>query len=321
MPNIYINTLEKGYLSAVREGLDWKGLRSIFKNSQRISIKPNLTFPTYSKGVTTSPEALEALIICLKDYTDRITVCESDGGGYNKFSMDEVFHKTGIFKIAERYGVRIVNLTSAPSRKVDVNIGLRKLSFPLPVYLLDESDLVVNMPVPKVHLNTVVSLAIKNLWGVIQEPKLRLKLHPYFKEVAYMITKALPKNIVVVDGKYGLNRTGPLRGNVVNLNWILISDNIFYADYIVTDLMGLDYRNIKYLKYIFQKEGIKSLKDIKINLDHTKFKKERFYIKREWTDLPGFLTFNSHTLAYIGYGSILAKPLHWLLYKFRKPFY
>jgi hypothetical protein len=33
------------------------------------------------------------------------------------------------------------------------------------------------------------------------------------------------------------------------------------------------------------------------------------------------LTFNSRFLAYVGYESPLAKPLHWLLYLFREPFY
>lgn len=111
-----------------------------------------------------------------------------------------------------------------------------------------------------------------------------------------------------------------MRGDVVDLNWILITDNIFYADFVVTELMGFDYHKIPYLKYIFEKEGMSSLKDVEFNTDYRKFKKNKFYLKRKWTDYPGVFTLNSRLLAYIGY-SILAKPLHWLLYKFREPFY
>jgi hypothetical protein len=86
--------------------------------------------------------------------------------------------------------------------------------------------------------------------------------------------------------------------------------------------MRMDYRRVPYLRYIFEKEGVKTLEDVVFNQDYRKFiSKDPFYLKREWTDYPGVLTFNSSLLAHIGYQSPLAKPLHWLLYKFREPFY
>ena len=107
----------------------------------------------------------------------------------------------------------------------------------------------------------------------------------------------------------------------MDLNWILISDNIFYADLVVAEIMGFDSRQIPYLRYIFEREAMNSLKDVDFNTDYRKFKKLKFRLERRWTDYPGFLTFNSQLLAYIGYESLLARPLHWLLYRFRKPFY
>ena len=321
MVRIFIKTLNDNYNQAVSEAFLWTGVTTCLTSTCVVTIKPNLTFPTFQKGVMTTPEALEALIVYLKNYTDRITICESDSGGYNRFSMDKVFRATGIYDMVRRYGVRVVNMSHEPSRTIEVECGLRSISVPLPTLLLDETDLFITMPVPKVHSNTIVSVSIKNQWGVIQDPALRLKLHPYFKEVIHQVNKALPNSIALVDGKYGLTRSGPLRGDVVNLNWILLANSIFYADYVVTELMGYNYRKIPYLKSIFAKEGISSLKGVAFNEDYRKYKKERFYLKREWTDYPGVLTFNSRLLAYIGYDSFLAKPLHWLLYKFREPFY
>ena len=186
---------------------------------------------------------------------------------------------------------------------------------------MDETDLFITMPVPKVHCNTGVSISLKNQWGIIQKPELRLKLHPYFNEVIYHVNKALPKTISVVDGRYGLTRSGPMRGDVVDLNWILIGESSFYVDYIVSELMGIDYRTIPHLKYAFRKEGIGSLDNVEFNTSHKQFVSDRFYLQRAWTDYPGVLTFNSRVLAYLGYESILAHPLHWLLYRVREPFY
>src|SRR6266436_2403075 len=247
---IFVTHLESDYSGPLQKAFEWLSLSSAIEHGDSVVIKPNLTFPVFRPGVMTNPEAIEALIVYLKNYTDNITT-----------------------------------------------------------------------PVPKVHANAGVSLSLKNQWGVIQEPALRLKLHPYFREVIYQVNKALPKTIVVVDGKYGLTRNGPMRGDAVELNWVLVGDDPFYVDFVVTEMMGLNPFKIPYLNYILKKGGISSLEGVQFNQDHRAFIKERFYVSRDWTDLPGVLTFNSRFLAYVGYESPLAKPLHWLLYFFREPFY
>jgi uncharacterized protein (DUF362 family) len=318
---VYIGSLGTDYQTPLREGFEWIGLPSVLKRGDRVVIKPNLTFPIFRKGVMTNPEALEAVVLYLKNFTDRITICESDSGGYNRFSMDEVFRKTGIAEFAERHGVRVVNMSYEPSRSIRFPCGLGELSVPLPLPLLDETDLFITMPVPKVHANTVVSLALKNQWGLIQEPALRLKLHPRFKEVIYHINKALPRAIAVVDGKYGLTRNGPMRGDVVDLNWLLVSNNLFATDLVVSELMGFSWRQVPHLRYALKKARIVSTEGVEFNCDFRNFKRAKFFLARDWTDYPGLFTFHSRFLAYVGYESLLAKPLHWLLYRFREPFY
>lgn len=318
---IFLSKLGDNYSGAISSGFAFLGGAGRITAGTRIAIKPNLTFPTFRKGVMTNPEAIEGLIEYLKNFTDNLVICESDSGGYNPFSMDEVFTATGIAEMAKRYGVRVVNLSNEPSRSISFQCHFKRMSVPLPTLLLDETDLFITMPVPKVHCNTGVSISLKNQWGVIQQPELRLKLHPYFDEAIYLVNKALPKSLSLVDGRYGLTRSGPMRGDVLDLNWIAIGDNMFYVDYLVTELMSISYRSISHLKYAFRKEGISSLADIEINTDYRTFVSDAFYLQRAWTDYPGVLTFNSRLLAYLGYESPLATPLHWLLYRFREPFY
>lgn len=317
---IFIESLSSGYDTAISKGFEFLSDSLKISPSDRICIKPNLTFPTFRKGVMTNPKAIESVVKYLKDFTSHITICESDSGGYNRFSMDEVFRVTGIHDISSRYGVSIVNMSHAPSRSIEVKKGGGSLTVPLPKLIVEESDVFITMPVPKVHANAIVSLAIKNQWGIIQEPSLRLRLHPYFKEVIYGISKALPRTMVIADGMYGLTRNGPMLGDAVNLNWLLLADDIFCADYAMAELMGVQINDIPYLQYIFKKENLDP-SSLEYNGELDKFKTEQFFLKRKWTDYPGVLTFNSRFLAYIGYESFLAKPLHWLLYKFREPFY
>jgi uncharacterized protein (DUF362 family) len=321
MTRVFIDHLDEGYDQIVLKAFEFLGSSSVILPQSRVCIKPNLTYPQFRKGVMTNPEALEAVIVYLKNFTDQIVICESDSGGYNPFSMDEVFATTGITEFAKRYGVRIVNMSAMPSKDIAFRWHLRTFRVPLPTLLLEDTDLFVTMPVPKVHLNTVVSIALKNQWGVIQQPSLRLKLHPYFKEVIYRVNKALPRTIAIVDGRYGLTRSGPMRGDVLDTNWLLAADNPFVCDRVVTELMGLDYRRIPYLRHILHQEHVTSLDNVEFNCDYRPFVSHDFYLERAWTDYPGVMTFNSRALAYVGYESILAKPLHWLLYRFREPFY
>jgi uncharacterized protein (DUF362 family) len=319
--SVFIDSLQDGYDAVMQRGFDFMSDAVRIAPGDRVCIKPNLTYPTFRPGVMTNPEAVEALVRYLKNFTDRIVVCESDSGGYNPFSMDAVFQATGLADLPRRYGVRIVNMSQEPARSITVRTALRRLTVPLPTLLLDETDLFITMPVPKVHLNTVVSIAIKNQWGVIQNPAVRLKLHPYFKHVIYAIAKALPRTLCVVDGKYGLTRSGPMLGDPVDCQWLMMADDPFVTDYLVTEIMGLNPWRIGYLRYILGREQVPASRAIRSNVDHLAFRKQPFYLRRAWTDYPGLFTFKSRALAYVGYESALARPLHWLLYRFREPFY
>jgi uncharacterized protein (DUF362 family) len=322
MQRVFIASVEQGYDDPIREAFEWLASGEGLTPSHRITIKPNLTFPTFRKGVMTNPEALEALIRFLKNFTDRITICESDSGGYNRFSMNEVFRATGIDEMARRYGVRIVNLSHEASHSIAVPGRRKRISVPLPTLILDETDLFITMPVPKIHMNTGVSLSLKNQWGVIQDPSTRLRLHPMFNEVIYAVVKSLPRSISIVDGKYGLTRSGPLQGDVVELNWLLASDNMFAADFVCCHLLGIDPLGISHLRYAFKKESIHDWNDVAMNCDPAPFiTAEKFYLRRAWMDYPGLLAFRSPLMAYVAYRSPFAGVLHWLLYRFREPFY
>jgi uncharacterized protein (DUF362 family) len=58
--------------------------------------------------------------------------------------------------------------------------------------------------------------------GLHQEPAERLKLHPYFAEVIRGFA-AVAEAVLVIDGCYGLNRSGPMLGDAVELGWLLVS--------------------------------------------------------------------------------------------------
>lgn len=309
------------YLDLMQQGLEWIGFDRLTPKDARVFIKPNLTFPTYRPGVMTNPQAVEAAILAVREYTPYIIIGDADSGGYNRFSMDEVYRETGLWQFAEKYGVQVVNLSKVERRTITFRYRNRDFSIDLPRLLTDEIDLLITMPVPKVHANTVVSLTFKNQWGCIPDPTDRLWLHPYLKHVVLEVNKAVKARVAIIDGRYGLNVNGPMRGRPVELDWVLVADDIGAGARLASELMQIPIEKIPHLRYAKKLGFIPDLSEIELNQDIQPFLKEKFVLRREWTDYPGFLAFHNSFLAYLAYSSPLAEILHRILYLFREPFY
>ncbi len=320
-PRVFLSELRGDYPAAVRAGLDHVGFLRDVPRGATVFLKPNLTFPVFQPGVMTSYECLRAVTEFLTHSGYRVIIGEADSGGYNRFSMDEVFEKMGIHQLAKEFGARVVNISFTEPELVPLRAGWRTLTIPMPKLLVQEVDAFITLPVPKIHMNTLISMSIKNQWGCIQNPSERLKLHPYFAEAIYEVCRRLPRAYSIIDGRFGLNRSGPMRGDAVELNWLLASDDLVAADRVCCRLMQVDERRVKHLNY-FRKQGWwTAYEAIQVNRPLEPFVKEQFFLKRAWTDLPGLVCFNNSFLAWLGYRSPLAGFAHWLLYLFREPFY
>lgn len=321
---VYLGRLDpddSNYLALIREGLVFARFGEGLAVQPRIFVKPNLTFPTYRPGVMTSPAAVEAALIALRERGCSVWLGDSDSGGYNRFSMDEVYAKTGIADFASRHGVQVVNLSRLERRSVEIVGGQRTLRLDLPRLLTDEIDMLVTMPVPKVHMNTQVSLTFKNQWGCIPENGDRLRLHPDFNNVVVAVNRAVKAGFAIVDGRFGLNRSGPLRGEEVRLGWVCVGNHIGAVARVVCELMGLRIESVPHLRHAARLGLVPSLDEITLNADLAGFRGPTFYLRREWTDLPGLLAFNSAALAYLAYFSPVSALLHRILYWFREPYY
>jgi uncharacterized protein (DUF362 family) len=320
-PSVYLAKIEPGYREQIQKGLSHVGFFKNMAAGATVFLKPNFTYPQYRPGVMTSFECLEAVVELLVDFGYRVIIGEADSGGYNRFSMDEVVKGMKVDELCRRTGAKFVNISFEEAEILDVKTRFRTVSVPVPKLLLHEVEAFISLPVPKIHMNTLVSMSIKNQWGCIQEPADRLKLHPFFAEVIFELNRRLPKAHSIIDGRFGLNRSGPLRGDVVDLNWVLVSNDLVAADRVCCRLMQIDENRVKFLRHFKNKGWWCDFDEINLNTDVGPFQGEKFYLQRQWTDLPGVACFNNSFLAWLGYRSFLAGFAHWLLYLFREPFY
>jgi hypothetical protein len=113
-----------------------------------------------------------------------------------------------------------------------------------------------------------------------------------------------------------------MRGDIVNLDWLFMADDIYIADVLGCYLMQLDPKKVYYLRHINKHEKcFEQFSQIEYNQDYKTFIQEKFYLKRSWYDTLSVLAFRYPFLNYIAFDSPLADLLHTILYWFREPFY
>ena len=318
---LFIDRLDGSCLEKLRMGLSFINFGRLVSRNDHIFIKPNLTLPDYRKGVMTSPVFLENVVIAIKDYTRKITIGESDGGGYTRFMMDEVYTKIGLPTIADRYGVRLVNLSKLPTSEVYFTYRGKLFSLPLPRMLLEQTELLVTVPVPKVHMHTGVSLSVKNQWGCISDPSVRLRLHPYFEKVITEVNNALRVRVSIIDGTYGLSGCGPLRGNPIALNWLLMADSIALADIACCALMRINPATVSHLQFYLQHASEGFSERIVTNRRLAGFCGPQFSLRIPLCEYPGHAAFRNSFLTWVAYFSPMASLLHRMKYVFADKYY
>lgn len=300
----------------VAAGLAWAGFSSACTPSTRVFLKPNLTYPSYLPGVMTGTAAIEAVLRALRPFTKNIFIGDSDSGGYNRFSMETVYRSIGLYELARRYDATIVNLSDLPGRSNVIRCGGREVKLNLPGLLLEEIDVLISMPVPKIHMYTGVSLSLKNLWGCIPSNRDRVLLHPWIDQILGQLQRLLKAKCTVIDGHFGLNRSGPMLGDPVKLEWMLVADDLPAADRTACRIMRIDWRRIGHLRGSAGAEN-----PIRSNADPSDFQSVRFFLRRAPTDWPGWLAFRVPWIARLAYVSRAAGLLHRILYLFRTPLY
>lgn len=293
--------------------LELSGILERVSPSTRVAIKPNLTYPYHKPGVTTSPAVLREVISVLKEHTGHIAVVESNGG-YGAWSAEEAFEGHGLFAMGRELGIEIVNLCNEAREMIAFQSRGCDYRLPLPSRLIHDTDLLITMPVPKVHAMTGLSLSYKNQWGCIPDD-MRLRKHHVLNDALVAINRAL-RPVVVGDGTHFLDRNGPLDGDPVRMDLIISASDAGAFDRYVSELMGFSWRRIAHLRRAADLGDMATdLKEIIHNVPPSEARTHVFRLRRtprNWIALAGF---NSSFLTWLGYESWFGRVvLHAALY-------
>ncbi len=242
-------------LESVRKAVDLaKGLDHL-PNKAKVFIKPNIVFWTKATnfpkwGVITTSRVIEDVVELLKERgIDDITIGEGMvlGSVRDKETPAHAFETLGYNVLKKRYGVKAINVFDGDMEKVDLGDGV-ELTFGAEIL---HSDFVVDIPAMKTHNQTVVSLGIKNLKGMIDlesrkichnaDPDKDLNFH-----IARLADK-MPPMLTILDGIYTLEKGPSFDGRMHRSNILVASSDVLSADMVGAKILGYEPSQVPHL--------------------------------------------------------------------------
>jgi len=239
---------------SVRKAVDLCGGLDHMPAKAKVFIKPNIVFWTrkvaFPKwGVITTSRMIEDAVILLKERgIDDITIGEGIVGQIkDKETPAHAFESLGYQRLNKRYGVKAINVFDREFREVDLGNG-DTLNFNVDIL---DSDFVVDIPVLKTHAQTVVTLGIKNLKGMI-DIKSRKKCHNADpeKNLNYWVAKLadpMPPVLTLLDGIYTTERGPSFDGRVRRNNIVVASTDVLSADMVGAKILGYEPSEVPHL--------------------------------------------------------------------------
>ncbi len=317
MPKAYLTKItEKNLPQKILEAFEWIGWQEIVKPDSKVYVKVNLTWPLYKHGVTTSPLLVDALLEVLKGRAEKVYVCESDGGNHSYFAED-TFKGHGLYDICAKHGAELVNLSKLERFELDETIGAQRVRLPLPAPLLEDDVVFITVPVLKTHCMTGVSFGLKNQWGTVPDT-MRLLHHSYIDEALVAINRRLNPRIVLVDALFAQDGNGPLMGEPVQMDTIIVTDGIAAAEPVCCAVMGADLESINHLRVAKREGMLAELPDIQTNVNPETFHNRDFKATRIWLDHISYALFTRRWASKLIYDSFLTKLIYFCLGLVRK---
>jgi uncharacterized protein (DUF362 family) len=224
-----------------------------------ILIKVNLiSVKDWSSGATTDPIVVEGLINYFKPENTNIIVVESDATMTN---ADKAAEASGIKSICKKYNIPFINLRKL-KEKVKIKINGEVLSkVTLPKIVLE--SYIVSAAKLKTHSETLVTLGLKNMFGLIPE-KFKAKYHFFGIEKVIVDINSIKKpDFTIIDGFIGMEGKGPANGQPVKMDLIIAGVDPVAVDAVGTLVMGFDPNKIFHIKKASEK-GLGTINNIKI---------------------------------------------------------
>jgi len=217
--------------AAVRRSVELLGGTGL-EGGENVLIKPNVCNPKNPEGmVLTDFRVVKAVIDLAREEGCDATVVESDNIAGTAESRVE---GSGLMELLSEWDVPFMNLSHGDYEEHQVaGVNLR-----IPRAVLD-AEYLVNLPKMKTCAHTLLTLGVKNLYGVFQQAK-KSKYHSKLDAILPYLAKTVRCDLTLADGLTCMEGNGPIVGNPVCLNLFVAGRNVVAVDSVCCRIMGYE---------------------------------------------------------------------------------
>lgn len=263
---------------------------------EKVLIKPNLLIGKHpNKAVTTHPEVVRPIVRLVKEIFNEVVIGDSPGTWAHK-KIEDYLLITGYEKLAEEEGCRAIRFGKKTPVRFDVKYAGKDRVLHIEKEVV-ESDYVINVAKLKTHMVTMISLALKNMYGIIpgnekqmihaQAPKIK-----GFSEAVAAIWSTRKADLNIIDAVVGLEGNGPnYLGTTKKFGYIIAGTDPVAVDTIGSRLMGIVPERLVLLQ-VCEKMGLGTMSNIEMVGDKLIPKKAKLpytFIYSLWPEFQKFL--------------------------------
>jgi len=204
-------------------------------SGRRVLLKPNLISASAPSLACTCPVFLTAVAAVFLDRG--ASVCLSDSPAFG--SARQVLKKHGFVKALYGLNVSLIEFKTKVVKELNCGLSVTVAGEAL------ECDYFVNVPRVKAHQQMGVTMAMKNVFGIIigaRKAWLHMSngdTHHGFAKIILDLQELLPPAIVIADGITIMNRKGPVNGSPLALGCVALSRNSVALDRAMLEVLGV----------------------------------------------------------------------------------
>jgi uncharacterized protein (DUF362 family) len=221
------------------------GIEKYVPSGSNVIIKPNICvdFRNYEWAATTNPWVVGALVkMCFEAGASRVRVMDQTW----KRNMTKAYQESGIQEQVDEAGGEMEWMpvekfvpTSAPQ-------GIELKTFDIYDEILT-ADVFINVPVAKHHMDAKLTLAMKNLMGIISD---RPIIHKNFGQRIADLASAVRPTLNVMDAVRVMKKNGPIGyfiRDTVSMDTVIVSEDMVAIDSYTTRLFDMKPEDLDYV--------------------------------------------------------------------------
>ena len=221
------------------------GIKAFVKPGQKVLLKPNLLRKARpEEAVTTHPAVVKAVAELVIAAGGKVIIGDSPGaaGPHTRNNLIKLYRGCGLDRVANETGAELAldtdqEIVPLPAGKIIKRIELTKYA--------GEVDVIINLPKLKTHCFTLLTGAVKNLFGLVPgliKPAYHAKFPDVddFSTMLVDLMELVSPALTIVDAVWAMEGDGPNAGTTRETGLIVTGKNTAAVDAVLSQIMGID---------------------------------------------------------------------------------